>query len=78
MIKFAILPSEVPKEAVHFFDSVRETLIKVFCDEYHRLSGIAYKDIEGWLVPVAARKLCADGISEEEKDLLIQFIRARL
>ncbi|QYR19260.1 hypothetical protein KZ483_15040 [Paenibacillus sp. sptzw28] len=47
-------------------------------EEYERLSGIGYKDIEPWIAPVAARKLAADAISVEEKNLLVNEIRRRL
>lgn len=78
MIKFAILPLDIPQEIVRIFDSLRESIIKVFMDEYTRLTGITYDDIDPWIAPIAARKLSADAISEEEKQLLTNEIRLRL
>lgn len=78
MIKFAILPADIPQEIVRIFDSLRESIIKVFMDEYTRLTGITYDDIDPWIAPIAARKLSADAISEEEKQLLTNEIRLRL
>ncbi|MBD7968584.1 hypothetical protein H9647_10945 [Paenibacillus sp. Sa2BVA9] len=42
--------------------------IRIFMDEYERLAGIGYADVESWIDPIAARKLSADGISEDEKN----------
>ncbi|WP_138754550.1 aminoglycoside phosphotransferase family protein [Paenibacillus sinopodophylli] len=78
MIRYAILPSYLPDEAVAYIDSIRETIIKVFVEEYTRLTGVTYEEIDAWIAPVAARKLSADGISEAEKSILINEIRARL
>jgi aminoglycoside phosphotransferase (APT) family kinase protein len=78
MIRYAILPSYAPDSAVARFDSLRSHIIEVFCDEYQRLSGACMEDVEDWILPVAARKLNADAISEQEKMLLLAEIRARL
>ncbi|MFC9710882.1 phosphotransferase family protein [Paenibacillus sp. NPDC056933] len=78
MIRYAILPPHLPNEASVALDATRETSIRLFMEKYEKLSGISYADIEPWIAPVAARKLVADGISEEEKILLINEIRRRL
>lgn len=78
MIRFAILPAYIPAEIADFFDSNREEIIKVFIDEYMKLSDITYEDIDKWITPIAARKLSSDGISEDEKKLLVDEIRRRL
>lgn len=78
MIRHAVLPSHLPFEAGIALNAAREAIIRIFIDEYERLSGIGYADIEPWIAPIAARKLSADGISEEEKNLLVKEIRRRL
>ena len=78
MITYTILPLETPLEVVNFFDSIRETIIKVFMEEYTLLTGTTYDEVDFWIAPIAARKLSADAISEEEKQLLIKEIRSRL
>lgn len=78
MIRYAILPPVFPSEFTSFFDSIREAIIEIVMDEYTRLTGVTLDEIEPWLVPIAARKLCADAISDEEKQLLIQEIRRKL
>lgn len=76
MIRYAILPPHVPKELNTLFDAAREFAIQRFIGHYERLSGIGYAEIEPWLPVIAARKLCADGISEEEKQHLIREARS--
>lgn len=71
-IRHGVLPSELPSTVLEFFEPLRESIIHVFMEEYTKLSGITYEDVYPWLVPVAARKLAADAISEEEKSLLVQ------
>ncbi|WP_416150142.1 aminoglycoside phosphotransferase family protein [Salipaludibacillus sp. HK11] len=78
MIRYAILPEQLPSFAVKAFDSIREKIVSIFCEEYCKLSGITYEEIDEWIVPVAARKLCADAISEEEKRILLNEIRSKL
>ncbi|WP_143191786.1 phosphotransferase [Paenibacillus sp. P46E] len=78
MIRYSVLPPGLPADVLEFFDSVREHIIRVFSEEYERLTGIAYREVEQWLVPLAARKLDVDSIVEEEKQRLLEFIRAEL
>jgi len=78
MVRYAILPSDFPIQAKDVLNETRESSIRIFMDEYERLSGIGYAEVESWIVPIAARKLSADGISEEEKNLLVTEIRRRL
>lgn len=78
MIKYAILPPDLPSKVTEFFNAVRENIIDVFMEEYSKLSGITYNEVDPWLLPVAARKLSADAISDDEKNLLTQEIRKRL
>ncbi|PWW33318.1 MULTISPECIES: aminoglycoside phosphotransferase family protein [Paenibacillus] len=78
MIRYAILPPHLPHEAMVALDATREASIHIFMEEYEKLSGIGYADIEPWITPVAARKLIADAISDAEKTMLIHEIRKRL
>lgn len=78
MMRYAVLPSTLPKQATDFFDDIREVAIQIFIDEYTRLSGVAYDEVVPWIIPVAARKLIADAIPEEEKKILVQLIRENL
>lgn len=75
MIRRAVLPDFLPEHAIRLFDTLRESIIKIFMDEYTRLSGITYDEVIPWLLPISARKLAADAISDAEKQLLIQDVR---
>ncbi|MDT9721681.1 aminoglycoside phosphotransferase family protein [Paenibacillus sp. ClWae2A] len=78
MIRYAILPPHLPHEATVVLNATRDYSIGVFMEEYEKLSGIGYADIEPWIAPVAARKLIADAISDAEKTMLVDEIRRRL
>ncbi|MGM0884995.1 MAG: aminoglycoside phosphotransferase family protein [Bacillota bacterium] len=78
MVRYAILPPDFPQCANDVLNESRESSIQMFMDEYERLSGIGYADVESWIIPIAARKLSADGISEKEKNLLVTEIRRKL
>lgn len=78
MIRFAVLPTDTPQEVINSFDSLREEIINIFIEEYTLHTGTSYKEIDPWIVPIAARKLSADAISDEEKRLLVNEIRIRL
>lgn len=78
MVKHAVLPPEVPRAVADYLNSIREWLIEVFMDEYEKLTGVGYNDVDPWIAPVAARKLTADAISEEEKTLLVEEVRRRI
>ena len=60
------------------FDLVRENIIKVFMDEYTKLTGIGFEQVDPCIVPVATCKLTADGKCEEEKQLLLKEIKLRI
>lgn len=78
IMRYAVLPPEYPPVIWQLFDSIRETIINIFMDEYNKLSGITYDEVAPWIIPVAARKLSVDGIGKEEKILLVQEIRRNL
>ena len=78
MIRYAILPPDLPHDVVDLFDSMRESIIGAFTNEYARLSNITYDEVDAWITPIAARRLSADAISEDEKVLMVREIRERL
>lgn len=78
MIRYAILPPETPSIAVELFDLNREKIINDFMEEYTSSTGITYDEVERWIIPIAARKLSTDGITEKEKQLLVSEIRLGL
>lgn len=77
LIRFTILPKYLPNEIVNYVHSIRESIIETFVDEYSKLTGITYDEIDTWIAPIAARKLSTD-ICEEERNLLVNEIKKRL
>jgi tRNA A-37 threonylcarbamoyl transferase component Bud32 len=78
MIRYAILPSSLPETVIDYFNTIRESMIDIFMDEYNKELPISSKEVSLWILPMAARKLSADGISEDEKNVLIKEIRSSL
>lgn len=78
MIKYSVLPPEVPDRFVTFLDAVRELTIKIFLDEYTKLSGMKYEEIDPWMLPMIAGKLSTDAISDKEKNILVEVVRKKL
>ncbi|WP_195576619.1 aminoglycoside phosphotransferase family protein [Paenibacillus sp. 1001270B_150601_E10] len=78
MIRYAVLPADMPEPILKMFDQVRELMIERFMEEYTRKSGITHAEVEPWLVPIAARKLTVDSIPDAEKERLLHFIRENL
>lgn len=78
MLRYASLPAGAAPEMVQLFEASREPSIRLFVDEYERLSGIGAADIEPWIPVVAARKLAVDGITETERGQLVDEVRRRL
>lgn len=80
LVRYAVIESYLPflsNEAVKKFNSIRETMIEVFIEEYTRLSSITYDEIEPWIVPIAARRLSAD-LSKEERDSILKDIKKEI
>lgn len=78
LIKYTVIPQYLPAELNTFLDTIRDSTIRIFLEEYERLSGIGYAEIEPWIAPVAARKLSVESTSEAERDLLLEEIRRRM
>ncbi|GFN31162.1 aminoglycoside phosphotransferase family protein [Paenibacillus xylaniclasticus] len=76
-IRYGMLPPElgIPAGAL---DAIREPFIERFIEEYSRISGITYSDVEPWIAIIAARKLNSNGISNAERQLLKAEIRRRI
>lgn len=78
MIRYAALPTNISSEITNYINSIREEIIKVFIDEYTKLSDITSEDIDSWIIPMAACRLSASIIPNAEKKLLVGEIRRRL
>ncbi|HZG75266.1 MAG TPA: aminoglycoside phosphotransferase family protein [Paenibacillus sp.] len=80
LLRFAVVPTylNLSPSMSAAIDAKREEAIRLFLEEYEKLSGLGTEEIEPWVVPVAARKLSADAFSDTEKALLVTEIRKRL
>ena len=80
LLRFAAMPSYLnfSPTASSDLQIMREEAIRIFVEEYEKLSGIGYEKIDPWIAPLAARKLTADAFSEEEKALLVAEIRRKI
>jgi tRNA A-37 threonylcarbamoyl transferase component Bud32 len=78
MIRYAVLPTEIPNSFCNFFNAIRELVIQTFLDEYIKLSNMEYGEIEQWMLPVMAGKLSDDAISDKEKKILVEEVRKKL
>lgn len=76
--KNLIFERNIPSKFFKYINSVRAKIIKVFIDEYTKLSDITYEDIEPWTMIMSARRLSAGIISKTEKRLLVHEIRKKL
>lgn len=75
MLRYAVLPSSLPKAVIDRFDAARQSSIRLFLSEYEMLSGLKSAEIAPWIVAIAARKLAVDGIGEAEKAYLLAEVR---
>ncbi|HKM33335.1 MAG TPA: aminoglycoside phosphotransferase family protein [Lachnospiraceae bacterium] len=66
--------SFIVKLVVHFFEN---RIGKVYYKEYKRITGISDKEVEQWMLPVAAARL-TEWISDHEKTKLLKFVREKL
>ncbi|ACT00447.1 phosphotransferase family protein [Paenibacillus sp. JDR-2] len=73
-----VWPPETPASLKDYFQAHRSRINDIFLDEYKRLSGVTDEEIDAWILPVAARKLSADALQEEEKKHLTAIIREKL
>lgn len=76
--KYYILPPSTPSTVIDNFNYIREILCETLIDEYLKLSDLKLEEINAWILPIAAAKLFRDGISYEEKSILVDVIRKRL
>lgn len=78
MMRYAVLPDEIPSAIQDYFDRVREMMIDHFMEQYSQLSGVTYEEVLPWMIPAAVRKLSNDGIGTREKERLVHFIRSHI
>ncbi|WP_442600761.1 aminoglycoside phosphotransferase family protein [Paenibacillus sp. KN14-4R] len=74
LLKFGHVSDEVPKEIQAFITKIRDQIIENYLEEYFRKSFLSMNEINDWIIPIAAARLC-EWIPYEEKTELVKLIR---
>ncbi|MNP41930.1 Phosphotransferase enzyme family protein [compost metagenome] len=77
LLKMGTMPEETPKIMVYIVSQIRNQLLKKYLKHYKTISTIESKEVEDWILPVAAARL-NEWIPEQEKQALVQLVRQRL
>jgi aminoglycoside phosphotransferase (APT) family kinase protein len=77
LLKLGRLPEETPQDVKQGISRIRIQLLDTYLREYMDGSEVSMKDVNDWLPPYAAARLC-EWIPEEEKRDLLKIIRAKL
>ncbi|MNN04508.1 Phosphotransferase enzyme family protein [compost metagenome] len=77
LFKFGTLPEEAPKFVVFLISLLRRLMLRTYIRTYIKNSTISLNEIEQWILPVAAARLC-EWIPQKEKDELVKLIRGHL
>ncbi|MGG3455542.1 aminoglycoside phosphotransferase family protein [Paenibacillus rhizolycopersici] len=77
LFKFGTLPEEAPKFVVFLISLLRRLMLRTYIRTYIKNSTISLNEIEQWILPVAAARLC-ESIPQKEKDELVKLIRSQL
>nr|WP_255807526.1 phosphotransferase [Cohnella mopanensis] len=74
LIQHGSTPEKTPRIVLSIFSRVRRQILKHYIREYTRDSVIDRKEIDQWIIPIAAARL-TEWIPEEEKRKLVELIR---
>ncbi|MFC3802304.1 phosphotransferase family protein [Cohnella sp. GCM10012308] len=74
LLQYGSVPDEAPDEVVAWLADMRAELLDGYLLAYAKQTGTTREQIERWLPPVAAARLC-EWIPEAEKEALAAFIR---
>jgi len=78
MFRYPVLPSDTPRRIMEFLQVHAEGIIKVFLEEYRRLTRRDVSSVEDWMVPMMVSKLWATAIPHELKVRIAEDLRGRL
>lgn len=77
MLQMGTMPEGTPALVAKLVELLRKRITAVYLRQYCRLSELDGKDIEQWLLPVAAARL-VEWIPPQEKKALVRLIRGKL
>ncbi|MGF9695768.1 MULTISPECIES: aminoglycoside phosphotransferase family protein [Paenibacillus] len=77
ILKSASLPEDADPEIRLGFERSRDTIVDGYTNHYMHLTGLTWKEIESWILPVAAARLeeCLPGNEAEE---VLKFVQEQL
>jgi tRNA A-37 threonylcarbamoyl transferase component Bud32 len=76
LIQLGTMPDETPKIMVYLFSLIRKQILKRYIKQYLKNSAIDLKEIDDWMLPIAAARL-TEWIPEKEKQEIVNLIRQR-
>lgn len=71
------LPEQAAAELHQTFETARSLLLDGYIEHYLRLSGMAWEQLEAWILPAAAARL-DENLPEGEARHVLRFVRERL
>jgi hypothetical protein len=77
LLRMGTLPDGTPAMLAILFAFIRNQLAKRYTKHYLKGSRITAGELEEWMVPIAAARLC-EWVPDEEKQNLIDLIRTKL
>ncbi|MGN7454236.1 phosphotransferase enzyme family protein [Paenibacillus pasadenensis] len=77
LLRTAALPAELSRLSGFLFEAVRSLLLRQYRRSYLRLSGLEAAELEAWMLPLAAARLCEE-LPPEEKLLLHKLVQREL
>lgn len=77
LLRMGTLPEGTPALIAALFAFIRKQLANRYTKQYLKCSNVTAKDLEEWLIPIAAARLC-EWVPDKEKQNLVNLIRAKL
>ena len=70
MVEYSDNPIGLPEEILNFYIEHKSEYIKIFMDEYIRLSNIDLSEIDNWIIPMLVSKMSGNNSIEKQQRLL--------
>ncbi|WP_339279010.1 aminoglycoside phosphotransferase family protein [Paenibacillus sp. FSL W8-1187] len=77
LLRMAALPAELSRLSGLVLDAIRSMLLRQYRRAYLRLSGLEARELEAWMLPLAAARLCEE-LPPEEKLQLRELVQSEL
>lgn len=74
LLRLGTMPDEIPRVIKYMISRIRKQLLNRYLIAYNKESKLNNQEINQWIVPVAAARLC-ESIPDQEKNELVKLIR---